>query len=125
MEVLLVLIILVVIGSIVAPNVFGAKDKADIKAATAQLALSRTPVRSYWLAMSKYPTAINELIEKPSDAAEARSGAAPTWKKLSGQILGVTTTSTCRPASTIPIASTCGRTGRTATAHGRRHRQLG
>ena len=33
MEVLLVLIILVIIGSIVVPNVFGVKDKADIDAA--------------------------------------------------------------------------------------------
>ncbi len=37
-EVLLVLIILVVIGSIVVPNLFGAKEKADINAAKAQIA---------------------------------------------------------------------------------------
>jgi general secretion pathway protein G len=71
MEVLLVLIILVVIGSIVAPNVFGAKDAADIKAATAQVGFVKDAVRSYWLNMSKYPTSLAELTDKPSDAAEA------------------------------------------------------
>lgn len=77
MEVLLVLIILVVIGSIVAPNVFGAKDAADIKAATAQVGFVKDAVPSYWLSMSKYPTAINELIEKPSDQAEAEKWGRP------------------------------------------------
>lgn len=71
MEVLLVLIILVVIGSIVAPNVFGAKDAADIKAATAQVGFIKDAVRSYWMNMSKYPPALSDLTTKPGDAAEA------------------------------------------------------
>jgi general secretion pathway protein G len=77
MEVLLVLIILVVIGSIVAPNVFGAKDAADIKAATAQVGFVKDAVRSYWLAMSKYPASLDDLITKPSDQAEAEKWGRP------------------------------------------------
>jgi general secretion pathway protein G len=71
MEVLMVLIILVVIGSIVAPNVFGAKEKADIKAAEAQVGFIKGAVRGYWLSMSKYPASLDDLTTKPSDAAEA------------------------------------------------------
>jgi general secretion pathway protein G len=70
-EVLLVLIILVVIGSIVAPQMFGAKEKADIKAATAQVGLLRDAMRLYWLNMGKYPASLDDLTTKPSDAKEA------------------------------------------------------
>ncbi len=71
MEVLLVLIILVVIGSIVAPNVFRFRDKANVDAATAQVGFIKDAARSYWLNMSKYPTSIDDMLTKPSDAAEA------------------------------------------------------
>lgn len=71
MEVLLVLIILVVIGSIVAPNIFGAKASADINAAKAQIGILKTPIRTYYMNMNKYPSSIDDLMTKPSDAAEA------------------------------------------------------
>ncbi len=71
MEVLLVLVILVVIGSIVAPNVFRFRDKANIDAATAQVGFIKDAARGYWVSMSKYPTSIDDMLTKPSDAAEA------------------------------------------------------
>ncbi|HMO86483.1 MAG TPA: type II secretion system major pseudopilin GspG [Lacipirellulaceae bacterium] len=77
MEVLLVLIILVVIGSIVAPNVFGAKEAADIKAATAQVGFIKRACRDYYLNMSKYPSSLDDLTTRPSDSAEAEKWGRP------------------------------------------------
>ena len=71
MEVLLVLIILVVISSIVAPNVFRFRDKANVDAATAQVGFIKDAARAYWMNMSKYPTKVDDLLTKPSDEAEA------------------------------------------------------
>ena len=55
-EVLLVLIILVIIGSIVVPNLFGVKDKADIDAARAQVNAMSTVMDLYRLDLNKYPS---------------------------------------------------------------------
>jgi general secretion pathway protein G len=71
MEVLMVLIILVVIGSIVSTNVFNAKEKADMNTARAQIASLKGTLNLYKINMNKYPTALTDLIEKPSDATEA------------------------------------------------------
>ncbi|HYO25119.1 MAG TPA: type II secretion system major pseudopilin GspG [Lacipirellulaceae bacterium] len=71
-EVLLVLIILVVIGSIVAPNIFTAQDTANVKQATAQTLALKSAIRMYRLKMNKYPASLNDLVTKPSDAAEAQ-----------------------------------------------------
>jgi general secretion pathway protein G len=71
MEVLLVLIILVVIGTIVVPNIFGAKEKADINAARTQVLSVKGAIRLYRLNMNKYPASLDDLFNKPSDAAEA------------------------------------------------------
>lgn len=71
MEVLLVLIILVVIGTIVVPNIFGAKEKADINATRTQVLSLKGAIRLYRLNMNKYPAALQDLYDKPSDAAEA------------------------------------------------------
>lgn len=75
-EVLLVLIILVVIGSIVVPNLFGAKEKADINAAKAQIAAIKGALRMYHLDMNKYPSSLDDLTNKPSgsDAGDKWSG---------------------------------------------------
>lgn len=71
MEVLLVLIILVAIGSIVAPSIFGAKEKADISTARAQISPLKSAIKMYYLNMSKYPTSLKDLTDKPTDATEA------------------------------------------------------
>ena len=76
-EVLLVLIILVIIGSIVVPNLFGAKEKADIDAAKAQVNSLKGAMQVYRLHMNKYPPTLKDLIEKPSDKAQADKWAGP------------------------------------------------
>jgi len=73
-EVLLVLIILVVIGSIVVPNLFGAKEKADINAARAQIAAVKGALRMYHLDMNKYPASLDELTTKPTGAGADKWG---------------------------------------------------
>jgi general secretion pathway protein G len=77
MEVLLVLIILVVIGSIVAPQIFGARDAANLNAAKTQTGFIQDAARRYWMDMSKYPTSIDEMVSKPSDAAQAEKWRGP------------------------------------------------
>ncbi|MBA3485039.1 MAG: type II secretion system major pseudopilin GspG [Pirellulales bacterium] len=76
-EVLLVLIILVIIGSIVVPNLFGVKDKADIDAAKAQVNALKSAMNMYRLDQNKYPASIKDLVEKPSDIAMAEKWRGP------------------------------------------------
>ncbi len=68
-EVLLVLVILVILGSL-ATNVFiGTQDKANINAAKAQAGLISDPINRYRLDFGKYPAKIEDLWEEPSDTA--------------------------------------------------------
>jgi general secretion pathway protein G len=76
-EVLLVLIILVIIGSIVVPNLFGVKDKADIDAAKTQVNALKGAMQMYRLDLNKYPANIKELVEKPSDTTAAEKWHGP------------------------------------------------
>jgi general secretion pathway protein G len=76
-EVLLVLIILVVLGSIVVPNLFGAKDTADLNTAKAQVNFIKSAIRTYRLKMDKFPAKLSDLYEKPSDAEEAKKWGTP------------------------------------------------
>ena len=79
-EVLLVLIILVIIGSIVVPNLFGVKDKADIDAAKAQVNSMSTVMDLYRLDMNKYPGTIKDLNDAPTDSALADKWNGPYLK---------------------------------------------
>jgi general secretion pathway protein G len=79
-EVLLVLIILVIIGSIVVPNLFGAKDKADIDAAKSQVTMLDGVMDLYKMDFNKYPPNLKTLMEKPSDKAQADKWRGPYLK---------------------------------------------
>ena len=76
-EVLLVLIILVIIGSIVVPNLFGVKDKADIDASRAQINSLKGAMNVYRLHMNKYPSTLKDLTDEPSDKSAADKWAGP------------------------------------------------
>ena len=73
MEVLLVLIILVILGSLAATIVTGTQDRANLRAATAQVALVKRAINLYRLEMNKYPDKIEDLWTKPSDAKLAEN----------------------------------------------------
>ncbi len=76
-EVLLVLIILVVIVSIVTPQLFGTKERADIKAARVQIGTLKTAFNVYRLNMNRYPTRLEDLWEEPSDTNLADKWGSP------------------------------------------------
>ncbi len=81
-EVLLVLIILVILGSL-AVNVFtGTQDKANMNAAKAQVGLLGEPISRYRLDLNKYPPKLEDLWEKPSDAEMAKKWSGPYTEKL-------------------------------------------
>lgn len=81
-EVLLVLVILVILGSL-ATNVFiGTQDKANINAAKAQMGIITTPMNLYRLAMNKYPSKLEDLWEEPSDSATKDKWSGPYVEKL-------------------------------------------
>lgn len=81
-EVLLVLIILVILGSL-AVNVFtGTQDKANLNAAKAQVGLLSEPINRYRLDMNKYPQNLEDLWEEPSDTALAGKWGGPYVEPL-------------------------------------------
>ncbi len=73
-EVLLVLIILVIIGSLAA-NVFtGTQDRASINAAKANVSsLIPAAISRYRLDFNKYPSKLEDLWEEPSDEDEKKN----------------------------------------------------
>jgi general secretion pathway protein G len=82
MEVLLVLVILVVLASM-AVNVFwGAREKADRQAAATQVGLYAKAADMYRLDMKRYPSNLQDLVNKPSDAAAANKWSGPYMDKI-------------------------------------------
>ncbi len=81
-EVLLVLIILVILGSL-AVNVFiGTQDKANINAAKAQVGLLSEPINRYRLDLNRYPQQLQDLWEEPSDTALVDKWGGPYVEQL-------------------------------------------
>ncbi len=74
-ELLIVLAILVLLATLVAPRLLGSREKANVDAAKAQIAMLKGPLEIYSLHLSGYPTTeqgLMALIERPS--AGARGG---------------------------------------------------
>jgi general secretion pathway protein G len=83
MEVLLVLVILVVLASL-AVNVFsGTQEKADQRAAAAQVGLYKTAIRMYQFDTKQYPDDLQALITRPSDAKISERWGGPYMDKIS------------------------------------------
>ncbi len=81
-EVLLVLVILVILGSL-ATNVFiGTQDTANINAAKAQIGLLSDPFNRYRLSMNEFPSKLEDLWEEPSDSSKAEKWDGPYVEKL-------------------------------------------
>ncbi|MCA9260651.1 MAG: type II secretion system major pseudopilin GspG [Planctomycetales bacterium] len=76
-EVLLVLIILVIIGSL-AVNVFtGTTDRANMNAAKAQASLVASAIDRYRIDMGKYPDKLEDLWTDPSDGGTSSKWGGP------------------------------------------------
>lgn len=72
-EMLVVLGILVVLVSLVAPRIIGSQKKADIKAAKTQIGMIKAALEHYALDTKSYPTTeqgLQALIERPADLDE-------------------------------------------------------
>jgi general secretion pathway protein G len=81
-EVLLVLIILVIIGSL-AVNVFtGTQDRASVNAAKSQVPLVRGAIDRYRLDMNKWPAKLSDLWEQPSDSEQDDKWGGPYLEPL-------------------------------------------
>ncbi len=68
-ELLIVLAILVLLASLVAPRLLGSREKANIDAAKTQISLFKSTLEIYSLHMGGYPTSeqgLKALIERPS-----------------------------------------------------------
>lgn len=73
-EMLVVLGILVVLVSLVAPRIIGSQKKADIKAAKTQIGMIKAALEHYALDTKGYPTTeqgLQALIERPADLDES------------------------------------------------------
>ena len=81
MEVLLVLVILVILGSLVVNVFLGTGEQAKIKAATAQTSLVETAVDLYHLDMSEYPNTLEDLALSPTDVANPNKWGGPYVKR--------------------------------------------
>jgi general secretion pathway protein G len=79
-EVLLVLVILVVLGSIVVPLFTGIGESANIKAATAQVAFLETAIDMFKFETKQLPSSLDDLINEPSDAKLAKNWSGPYLK---------------------------------------------
>jgi general secretion pathway protein G len=81
-EVLLVLVILVILGSL-ATNVFiGTQDQANINASKAQMGIISDPMNRYRLDMNKFPSKLEDLWEEPSDSTMKDKWSGPYVEKL-------------------------------------------
>ncbi|MFV2065753.1 MAG: type II secretion system major pseudopilin GspG [Pirellulales bacterium] len=81
MEVLLVLVILVILGSF-AVNIFsGTRAKANIDAARTEVSLVEKAARFFELHMSRYPGSLEDLVRAPSDAAGTSKWGGPYLQK--------------------------------------------
>lgn len=71
MEVLLVLAILVILGSLAAMSLSGVMGNANRDSAKAQIGLFKSPVERFFINTNQYPTSLEDLVQQPSDAALA------------------------------------------------------
>lgn len=74
MEVLLVLAILVILGSLAAMSFTGVMGQSDIDAAKTQVGLFDTPVRLYQQTFRVYPQSLESFVVAPADVDQAKWG---------------------------------------------------
>ena len=77
MEVLLVLVILVILGSIAVPIFSGTQESAEKKTAQTQVSMLARAIDMYRFDTKKYPGSLDELTQRPSDKVTADRWAGP------------------------------------------------
>jgi len=66
-EVLLVLVILVILGTLAVGMFTRTQETANVKAAKSQIGLFKTPLDTYHLDVKRYPSRLEDLITRPAD----------------------------------------------------------
>jgi len=82
MEVLLVLVILVVLASLAVNMFSGVQEKADQRAAAAQVGLYKSAINMYRFETKQYPDSLEDLVNKPGDATLASRWDGPYMDKI-------------------------------------------
>ncbi len=88
LELLLVLAILVVLGGIVAVNVVGTGQAANVDATTAQLKMLKSNIDMFQIRMNSLPESLEELRDGPSDAAKKAKWVAPIITEIPSDAWG-------------------------------------
>lgn len=81
MEVLLVLAILVILGSMVGFYFVGAQKGALVKSAKSQMAMFKTPLNMYYADVGSYPSRLDGLIAAPPDLKNPAKWGGPYMEK--------------------------------------------
>jgi general secretion pathway protein G len=87
MEVLLVLAILVILGSLAAMSFTGVFSSAEEKGVKSQIGLFKPAIEMYQMTFRKYPSSLQDLVVAPADVDQAK------WQKEIGPSF---------PSGTIP-----------------------
>jgi general secretion pathway protein G len=81
MELLLVLAILVILGSMVGVSIFQMQKNANIKAARTQIGLLEKAITAYQVDVGSYPPALEGLLAAPGDLKNPTKWAGPYLEK--------------------------------------------
>ena len=81
MEVLLVLVILVILGSLAVGMFTGTQRKAQVNAARSQIGAFETPIGTYYLDINEYPPDLESLRRPPSNLENPAKWAGPYLNK--------------------------------------------
>ncbi len=66
-EIMIVVVIIAMLAALVGPNILGNLDKAKAKSTKAQLVNLKNAVQQYYMDVSSYPSALQDLIINPGN----------------------------------------------------------
>ena len=66
-EIMIVVVIIAMLAALVGPNILGNLDKAKAKSTKAQLVNLKNAVQQYYMDLSSYPSALQDLITNPGN----------------------------------------------------------
>src|SRR5436305_11589411 len=69
-EIIVVVIIIAVLAALIGPRFFGEVGKAKTAVATQKLKVIEQAVEKFYYEHNRFPTNLNELVERPSDVPE-------------------------------------------------------
>lgn len=81
MEVLLVLVILVILGSLAVGMFTNTQRKANINATRSQIGAFTTPISTYYIDTNQYPLDLDSLRRPPANMANPQKWAGPYLNK--------------------------------------------